>query len=146
MRAACRNSVLFVLFVVSMSLELAEDFGTRVCPELGVHLALPCMRVVGGILLGMVQLVVEALLPHDTRFGVVELLGSQPACLPEAVNLLEFGSARRVLLPIAGFGNGVHLLRTVRNGMLATDVRGLAAEDDVGVLTQFAVQGLKSGV
>lgn len=85
---------------------------------------------------------VETLLPDGSRFGGAELLGGEAAGFPKAVNLFEFGSARRVPLPVAGFGNDVRFFGSAGNGTLAADLRGLAAEDDVGVFAQFAVQRL----
>ena len=95
---------------------------------------------------GIVELAVETLLPDDPRFGVVELLGGESAGFPKAVNLFEFGTARRVLLPVAWFGNDIRLLGTLRDSTLAGDLRCLATEDDVGVFAEFAVQRLKGGV
>ena len=133
------------LHVLSVVLELAEDGGTCVRPELGIYFASSCGRVLWAFGVGVVQLVVEALFPDGSRFGVVELLGCETACFPKAVNLFEFGTARRVLLPVAGFGDNIRLLGTAGNSTFAGDLRGFAAEDDVGVFAQFAVQRLKGG-
>lgn len=139
------GSLIRGLGVLCIVLELAEDGGTCVCPELGVHFSSSRGRVLGAFGVGIVELVVETLLPDGPRFWVVELLGGEAAGFPKAVNLFEFGTARRVLLPVAGFGDNIRLLWPAGNGTLAGDLRGLATEDDVGVFAEFAVQRLKGG-
>lgn len=134
------------LHVLSVVLELAEDGGTCVRPELGIYFASSRGRVLWAFGVGIVELVVEPLLPDGPRFWVVELLGGEAAGFPKSVYLFKFGTARRVLLPVAGFGNDVRLLGPAGNSTFAGYVRGLAAEDDIGVFAQFAVQRVKSGV
>ena len=124
-------------------LQLAEDTGAGICPELPVDLAMTCARVEWGIGVGVLLLCGETLLPEGSCGGVGELLGSETARLTETVDRCQFSPLWRVLFAVARVFDDINLLHAVVQGVPVGIAGSLAAEDEFGLFTEFAVDAIQ---